>query len=209
MEQAADLAALLPIFRAEGIRALAFVPLVYQGRLLGKFMLYYGAPHAFTPEELRLASTVAQHMSFGFARVEGDEAAERLLRREQAARRDADAARAEAVRASRGKDEFLAMLAHELRNPLSVIVNAVALLDASPGRRPACGRARRMVQRQADHLARLLDDLLDVARITAAASSSSAAWSTCARRSGFAVESQRARSKPSSSGSRSRSPARR
>ncbi len=192
VEQAADLAALSPAFRAEGIRALAFVPLVYQDRLLGKFMLYYGAPHAFTPEELRLASTVAQHVSFGFARVEGDEAAERLLRREQAARRDADAARAEAVRASRGKDEFLAMLAHELRNPLSVIVNAVALIDASPGLEPQVGRASRMVQRQADHLARLLDDLLDVARITSGRIELERSLVDLRTAVGFAVESQRA-----------------
>jgi PAS domain S-box-containing protein len=192
VEQAADLAALLPVFRAEGIRALAFVPLVYQGRLLGKFTLYYAGRHAFSPEELRLASTVAQHMSFGFARVEGEEAAERLLRLEKTARRDADAARAEAVRASRGKDEFLAMLAHELRNPLSVIVNAIALIDTSPGLDPQVSRASRMVQRQADHLARLLDDLLDVARITSGRIELERSLVDLRSAVGFAVESQRA-----------------
>jgi len=161
-----ELAALLPTIRAEGIRAMGFVPLVYQGRLLGKFMLYYDTPHRVQPEELRLVSTVAQHVSFGLARVVIEEASERLLRREQAARREADAARKEAVRANRGKDEFLVMLAHELRNPLAVIVNAIALIDSSPTLDGGAKRASGMVRRQADHLARLLDNLLDVARIT-------------------------------------------
>jgi PAS domain S-box-containing protein len=192
VEQDEHLASLLPVFRAEGVRALAFVPLVFQGRLLGKFMLYYRAPHAFTPEELRVASTVAQHVSFGFARVEGDEAAERLLRGEQAARRDADAARAEAVRASRAKDEFLAMLAHELRNPLSVIVNAVALIESSSGLDAQVRRATGMVQRQADHLARLLDDLLDVARITSGRIELERCLVDLRSAVGFAVETQRA-----------------
>jgi PAS domain S-box-containing protein len=166
VEAAPELAALLPTIRAEGIRAMAFIPLVYQGRLLGKFMLYYDAPHRVQPDELQLVSTVAQHVSFGLARAEIEQTSERLLRREQAARLDADAARKEAVRANRGKDEFLAMLAHELRNPLAVIVNAIALIDSSPTLEGGAKRASGMVRRQADHLARLLDDLLDVARIT-------------------------------------------
>jgi PAS domain S-box-containing protein len=52
----------LNIFRAEGIRALGFIPLFGQGRLLGKFMIYYNSPHRFTEQEIRLASTIAGYM---------------------------------------------------------------------------------------------------------------------------------------------------
>ena len=89
---------------------------------------------------------------------------EGLLLRERVARAQAEAA-------NRAKDEFLAMLAHELRNPVGVIVNALAVLDASRSdaaeRTPQAARARALIRNQTQHLARLLDDLLDVARITA------------------------------------------
>src|SRR5262245_51829268 len=150
----------------EGIRSLGFFPLVHQGRLLGNFMLYYNAPHVFSPEELRLASTAARHLILGLTRVASEEAIERFLYREQSARREAEAARAEAVRANREKDEFLAMLAHELRNPVGAIVNAASLIDPGPDSALPSSRAGAVIRRQARHLARLLDDLLDVARIT-------------------------------------------
>jgi signal transduction histidine kinase len=65
------------------------------------------------------------------------------------------------------KNEFLATLAHELRNPLSPIRNAAALLGASGERRAERqAHAREVITRQVDHLAHLVDDLLDVARIS-------------------------------------------
>jgi PAS domain S-box-containing protein len=160
------MAGLREVILAEGIRSLGFVPLVFQGRLLGKFMVYFDAPHSFTPHELRLAATIAQHVSFGLSRVESDASIAELFERERAARREADAARADAERANQAKDEFLAMLAHELRNPLSVIVNAVSLLEHDGSGGAPDDRAVGMIGRQADHLAHLIDDLLDVARIT-------------------------------------------
>ena len=69
--------------------------------------------------------------------------------------------------ADRRKDEFLAMLAHELRNPLAPIRNAIELLD--PSRAPTTQNfetMREVIGRQVRHLSRLVDDLLDVARIT-------------------------------------------
>ena len=67
--------------------------------------------------------------------------------------------------ATRRKDEFLAMLAHELRNPLAPIVNALQILEQSP--RPAQrDRAREIIGRQVGNMRRLVDDLLDVSRIT-------------------------------------------
>jgi signal transduction histidine kinase len=89
----------------------------------------------------------------------------RALLRIHKAERERQAALAQLREADRRKDEFLAMLAHELRNPLAPIRNAVEILRVSDD--PAIReRARAMVGRQVAHLARLVDDLLDVSRIT-------------------------------------------
>ncbi len=72
----------------------------------------------------------------------------------------------ELVEADRRKDEFLAMLAHELRNPLAPICNAVHLLHRKGGHSPEFQSPLNMIDRQARHLTRLVDDLLDVARVT-------------------------------------------
>jgi PAS domain S-box-containing protein len=66
--------------------------------------------------------------------------------------------------ANNAKDEFLAMLGHELRNPLSPIVTALQLMRVRG--EPAMERERAIIQRQVDHLVRLVDDLLDVSRVT-------------------------------------------
>jgi signal transduction histidine kinase len=71
-----------------------------------------------------------------------------------------------AAAADRHKDEFLAMLAHELRTPLAPILSAVQILRRQAADNPMVQRAREVVERQALHQARLLDDLLDVSRIT-------------------------------------------
>ena len=76
-------------------------------------------------------------------------------------------ARAETLaETDRRKDEFLAMLAHELRNPLSAIANASHLLTHLPAPEPPMARAVAIVERQVQHLVRMVDDLLDVSRIT-------------------------------------------
>ena len=66
--------------------------------------------------------------------------------------------------ANQRKDEFLAMLAHELRNPLSAILTAARLLNSENA--PPAPRLAQMIERQTNHLASLVDDLLDVSRIT-------------------------------------------
>jgi signal transduction histidine kinase/CheY-like chemotaxis protein len=73
------------------------------------------------------------------------------------------AARAEAEAAMRAKDEFLAMLGHELRNPLAPVLNALHVAEASGG--VLADRERRIVERQVRHMARLVDDLLDMSRL--------------------------------------------
>lgn len=82
------------------------------------------------------------------------ERTEKLARSEQALRD-----------ANRRKDEFLAMLGHELRNPLAPIRNAVQVMRKLEPEEPKLRWARDVIDRQVDHLARLVDDLLDVSRI--------------------------------------------
>jgi len=78
------------------------------------------------------------------------------------ATREAEAARTAAETASRAKDEFLAMLGHELRNPLSPILTALQLMRTRTGDT----RQQAIIERQIGYLVRLVDDLLDVSRIT-------------------------------------------
>lgn len=84
----------------------------------------------------------------------------RLMAQEQVARREAE-------QANRAKDEFLAILGHELRNPLGAISAGIEVLDriSAQGGQPA--RVRTIIARQTRHLTRLMDDLLDVARVIA------------------------------------------
>ncbi|MFN7135569.1 MAG: GAF domain-containing protein, partial [Myxococcales bacterium] len=73
-----------PIFEAERIRALGFIPLVAGGRLIGKFMVYYAQPHPFRPEEIALARTIANFVASAVAldraRRRSEEAAARTAR---------------------------------------------------------------------------------------------------------------------------------
>ncbi|MFO1266888.1 MAG: ATP-binding protein [Rubrivivax sp.] len=78
------------------------------------------------------------------------------------ARQSADALRL----ADRRKDEFLATLAHELRNPLAPVRNALYLMKSSAERPAVVAEARAMIERNVDQMVRLVDDLLDVSRIT-------------------------------------------
>jgi signal transduction histidine kinase len=72
----------------------------------------------------------------------------------------------DALEINRHKDDFLAMLAHELRNPLAPILSAMQVIRRHPANEEVVHRAQEIVERQVRHQARLLDDLLDVSRIT-------------------------------------------
>jgi signal transduction histidine kinase len=73
---------------------------------------------------------------------------------------------AELQRADRRKDEFLALLAHELRNPLAPVQNAISIMQRKPIEDPQLRWCRDVIERQTRQSARLVDDLLDVSRIT-------------------------------------------
>lgn len=92
-----------------------------------------------------------------------DQRASAVMIRDITDRKRAEAALKEA---DRRKDEFLAMLGHELRNPLTPIRNAVEALKMLGPTDPASQRSREIIERQVRHMARLVDDLLDVSRIS-------------------------------------------
>jgi signal transduction histidine kinase len=92
------------------------------------------------------------------ARLRAEAERERLLAGEQAARAVAEAQ-------NRAKDEFLAMLGHELRNPLSAISGAVAVMELSGDNEETTQQSREVISRQSKHLARIVDDLLDLSRV--------------------------------------------
>ena len=130
-----------------GVRALASTAIVSRlGRLVGMLSTYYCAPRRPTGRDLRLLDLLARQAADWIERLE----AERALRE-----------------ADRAKDEFLAMLSHELRNPLGAIGSAVRLLENVARLDATATRAHAVIDRQVAHLARLVDDLLDVGRVTA------------------------------------------
>jgi PAS domain S-box-containing protein len=99
-------------------------------------------------------------MTFGFEitmQVLARQRAEALTRQLQASEAKAEAA-------NRAKDEFLAVLGHELRNPLAPILTALQIMRLRD--RDSGAKERAIIERQAQHLVRLVDDLLDVSRIT-------------------------------------------
>jgi PAS domain S-box-containing protein len=74
IRQDSNLTALSAIIEKEGINALGFIPLIHQGRLLGKFMIYFDHVHVFTEAEVQLAQTIAHHVAFAINRKQTDDA---------------------------------------------------------------------------------------------------------------------------------------
>jgi len=140
-----SLTPLRSVLSEERIHALAFIPLVYRDRLVGKFMLYFDRPHVFDAEEVELATVIADLVAFAIERA-------RLY--------------AERTEADRRKDMFLAMLGHELRNPLAPASAAIALMQARPGDLDASHKSQEILARCVQQITKLIDDLTDVSRIT-------------------------------------------
>jgi signal transduction histidine kinase/PAS domain-containing protein/ActR/RegA family two-component response regulator len=136
---------LLQPLKALGLQAYACNPLRAHGELLGTFAFGSRSRKAFDPDELELFATLANYLALAYERL-------RLIERLRAA--------------DRRKDAFLATLAHELRNPLAPIRNAVQLMQLTGAAEPALQAARDTIDRQLQHMVRLIDDLFDVSRIT-------------------------------------------
>jgi signal transduction histidine kinase/ActR/RegA family two-component response regulator len=127
------------------------VPLIARAEVIGAIVTGYGAPRDLGPDEIALVEMFAERLAPAMRNVQ-------LFAGVQAARAVADAA-------SRAKDEFLALLAHEFRNSLAPIMTSAALIQRAGPPLDIVQNSADIVERQARHLARLLDDLLDVSRI--------------------------------------------
>jgi signal transduction histidine kinase/ActR/RegA family two-component response regulator len=138
-----------PIAASAGYRALLLTPLLDLSRdLLGVLSTYWREPRRPSEHELRIVDLCARQAA--------DVIALDL----------AEAKTADLFEADRRKTEFLAMLAHELRNPLAPMRNAVEILERSGGDEQKLKLATEMMRRQVSQMVRLVDDLLDVSRIS-------------------------------------------
>ena len=136
-----------------GVRAVQSTRLVSRsGRVLGMFSTHYRKPHRPDDRALRLLDLLARQAA---------DIVERAC--SEAALRDSE----ERLRAAdRRKDEFLATLAHELRNPLAPIRTGLELIRLAGSVPVAVERVRAVMERQIGHMVHLIDDLLDISRIT-------------------------------------------
>ncbi|MFN3652254.1 MAG: ATP-binding protein [Armatimonadota bacterium] len=126
-----------------GVRAFTCQPLLVGDRLLGTLAFGARDQSEFSDEQIAFLRTVCDYVAIAMERVRVEES----LRE-----------------SSRRKDEFVAMLAHELRNPLAPVTNALEIMRARPGRETG-ERARKVIDRQIRHMTRLIDDLLDISRV--------------------------------------------
>lgn len=123
-----------------------FVPICVKARPVGGFfVIWWSERRSFTEEQLRLLQGISDLAGISLENAQ-------LYR--------------EAAEANRVKDEFLATLSHELRNPLSAIASSIAVLDRVGSQDQIARSARAVVGRQVGHLVAILNDLLDVSRVT-------------------------------------------
>jgi PAS domain S-box-containing protein len=127
-----------------GIRAYVCNPLQVENRLLGTLSFASRSRDYFEDEELEFLDTVTYYVTLAYERWQ-------LL--EQLRQDD------------RRKDEFLATLAHELRNPLAPLRNGLQIMRLSPDTTPTVTEAKNMMERQLLQMVRLVDELLDLSRI--------------------------------------------
>jgi len=141
------------------VRSFVNVPVLEQGRLVALLFVNDDKVHAWTPDEVRFIQEAAARTRTAVERG----TAEAVLRASEDRYRRLNEALSEA---DRMKDQFLATLAHELRNPLAPIRNALkiqALAANDPG---TIARMRELMERQVVQMVRLIDDLLDLSRLS-------------------------------------------
>jgi signal transduction histidine kinase len=149
------------------VRSYLAAPVVSRsGEVLGGLFFGHPQPGIFTARAERLVAGIASQAAIAIDNARLFHAAQQELaerRRAELKLRESE----ERLRdADRRKDEFLATLAHELRNPLAPIRNAVEILRLTEADPAAAASARQLLERQLKQLVRLIDDLLDVSRIT-------------------------------------------
>jgi PAS domain S-box-containing protein len=138
-------AANVQLIKSLGIRAYACNPLLADDRLIGTLSFASRTKDAFSSDEIEFLQTLSHYVTIAHERL-------RLVERLRVA--------------DRRKDEFLATLAHELRNPLAPVRNAAELLRRADGNKDLVAQGVTILDRQLSHMVRLIDDLMDVARIT-------------------------------------------
>ncbi|HEY8410148.1 MAG TPA: ATP-binding protein, partial [Pyrinomonadaceae bacterium] len=136
---------MVQLVKSLGLRAYACNPLIAGGRLLGTLSFASRRRDSFEREEIEFLETISHYVTLAYERLR---LIDRLREQDQR------------------KDEFLATLAHELRNPLAPIRNGLELIRLSKGSRATLEKATAIMHRQIDQMVRLVDDLLDVARIS-------------------------------------------
>ena len=130
-------------YRPTFVKSLAMTP-IRQADPMGAIGVYWARGHAATEMELAALQAIGDSAAIAFANVQ-------LL--------------GSLTAANRYRDDFLLMLAHELRNPLGPIRSAAHLLSMISGTHEAARKATETIDRQMDHLGRILDDLLDAGRL--------------------------------------------
>jgi len=144
-----------------GVRAVQSVPLLSStGKLLGVISTHFSDPHRPSEQELRLMDLLARQTADYLERKRVEEEREHLLSREHELRETAE-------EANRLKDEFLAIMSHELRNPLNVILGYAELLLRSKEIEGSASLQRMAdaVKRNAVAQSKLIRDLLDLSRL--------------------------------------------
>jgi signal transduction histidine kinase/CheY-like chemotaxis protein len=142
----------LDVLLTAGVRAVQSTPLVCRSaQLLGVLSTHYRTPRVPTDRELHLLDVLVRQAADWVERTQS----QKELRLAKKALEEAD----------RRKDEFLAVLAHELRNPLASIMAGSRLLRRSNSSAIQAERTRDMIEHEVGQLSRLVDDLLDVSRI--------------------------------------------
>ena len=156
--QAALAAGLREALAREGIAALAFVPITFERKLRGKFMLYFDAPRLIGAEVIRPAEALASQLAFAIERQRSAEALESLVNERTASLREAIAQ----------MEEFSYSVSHDLRAPLRAFQGyAMALMEDYGDRLDATGRdylAR--IGRNSARMDRLIQDLLTYSRLS-------------------------------------------
>ncbi|QYF96034.1 response regulator [Massilia sp. PAMC28688] len=127
------------------VQAIVVIPLVKSNHLLAVLAMHSAIPRKWTVTEIQMARETAERT---WSAVESAHAQDELRE------------------ANRRKDEFLAMLAHELRNPLAPISAAAELMELAPMNAERVRQTSQVIGRQVRHMTGLVDDLLDVSRVT-------------------------------------------
>ena len=153
-------------YAAIGARAVVIVPIIEEARLSAVFYLHEPFARHWTEQETAMAEDVARHTREVVRRSRLEETLRDAAIERDALLQSERLARVQAERLSHAKDEFLAMLAHELRNPLAPISSSASLLSMQFANEPRICQTSSIISRQVKHMSRLIDDLLDVSRVT-------------------------------------------